>query len=225
MKNFLAGIGMSLLPREWWHGWQPDSTVHYRWASMLSGALQFLAFLSLSASLYFQFLGERRSLYGGGSGGQGVMAFLFATLEYFIYPHHLALGYLTVEGAGRFLGAFAMGDLLPSLPLWLVARFQRRLQASAAEAALGLRVPDTIERVEGLPYELRISTCRPKERWKDRLLTIAFEDRFYEVFREERGQPPRPFVYLLRQAPGHKVIRGHHYYNPNETLRGDDDGN
>ncbi len=218
MKSFLAGIIMSLLPRDWWHGWQPESTVHFRWATMLSGALQFLGFLLVSATLYFQFLGERARLYGGAGGARGVMALIFVTVEYLIYPHHLALGYLAGEGMVRALGAFATGDLLPSLPLWLAARLQRRLQAKAAEAALGPRVPDTVERVEGLPYELRIASCRPKEKWKDKLLTISYEEQFYEVVREERGQPPRQFIYLLRKAPASKVIRGHHYYDPNEPI-------
>ncbi|HSC78573.1 MAG TPA: hypothetical protein VLB32_08415 [Candidatus Acidoferrales bacterium] len=224
MKNFLAGIGMSFLPRTWWGSWQPESTVYYRWATMLSGMLQFLGFLFVSATLYFQFLSERGRVYGGGGGARGVMTLIFVTLEYLIYPHHLALGYLTVEGAARALGAFATGDLLPSLPLWLAARLQQRLQAKAVEAALGPRVSDTVDRVEGLPYELRIASCRPKEKWKDKLLTISYEEQFYEVVREERGEWPRQFVYLLRKAPESKVIRGHHYYDPNEPLRGDDDG-
>ena len=218
MKSFLAGVLMSFLPREWWGNWQPESTVHFRWATMLSGTLQFFGFLFVSATLYFQFLGERARLYGGGGGARGVMAFIFVTLEYLIYPHHLALGYLAGEGVARALGAFATGDLLPSLPLWLAARVQRRLQARAVEVALGPRVPDTVERVEGLPYELRIASCRPKEKWKDKLLTISYEEQFYEVFREERSQPPRQFIYLLRKAPAHKVIRGHHYYRPDEPL-------
>lgn len=216
MKNFLAGIVMSLLPRDWWLGWQPESTVHFRWATMLSGTLQFLGFLLVSATLYFQFLGEHSRIYGGGA--RGAMVLLFATLEYLIYPQHLALGYLAGEGVVRALGAFATGDLLPSLPLWLTARVQRRLQAKAAEVALGPRVPDTVEQVEGLPYELRIASCRLKEKWKDKLLTISYEDQFYEVFREERDRPPRQFVYLLRRAPEGKVIRGHHHYRPDEPL-------
>ena len=73
MRTFLAGIAMSLLPRPWWRGWQPESTVHFRWATMLSGMLQFLGFLFVSATLYFQFLGERARIYGGG-GARGVMA-------------------------------------------------------------------------------------------------------------------------------------------------------
>src|SRR5574337_353281 len=152
MKNFLAGIVMSLLPRAWWRGWEPESTVHFRWATMVSGAMEFVGFLLVSATLYFQFLGERGRIYGGGGGARGVMTLIFVTLEYLIYPHHLALGYLMMEGAARALGAFATGDLLPSLPLWLAALIQQRMQAKAAEVALGPRVPDTVERLDGLPY-------------------------------------------------------------------------
>lgn len=218
MKSFLAGIGMSFLPRAWWRGWQPESTVHFRLATMASGVVEFVAFLMVTGSLYVSFVASRARLYGSRGGPTGAVAWIFASMEFLVYPHHLLVAYLMVEGAGRTIGAFATGELLPSLPLWLAARIQQRLQAKAAEAAMGPRVPDSVEHVEGMPYELRIASCRPKEKWKDKLLTVSYEEQFYEVVREERGQSPRPFIYLLHKAPESKVIRGHHPYDPNEPL-------
>ncbi|MCI0354344.1 MAG: hypothetical protein L0099_04780, partial [Acidobacteria bacterium] len=133
--------------------------------------------------------------------------------------HHLVVAYLMVEGMVRAGAAFITDEILPSLPLWLAARIQQRAQAKAAEATLGFRLPDVVEPVTGLPYDLRILSCRPKEKWKDKLLTIAYEEQFYEVLREERGPRPRQFIYLLRKAPESKVIRGVHQYHPDEPLQ------
>jgi len=221
--NFLAGLWMSALPRTWWRGWEPESTRYFRWATMASGLLQFLLFLFAAANLYVRFVGHRAAVYGGAGSirGGGFVALAFVTLEFLFYPHHLLVGYLMAEGLVRAGAAFITDEVLPSLPLWLVARFQQRASARAAEAALGFRVADTVERVEGMPFELRISSCRPKEKWKDKLLTISYEDEFYEVVREERGPRPRQFIYLLRRAPEHKVIRGLHHYHPDEPLQSD----
>ncbi len=218
MLSFLVGVWMSLLPRSWWRSWQPESTLHFRWAAMASGVLQFLVFLFATASLYVSYVARHAGAYAGAGRLAGLVALVFSTLEFLLYPHHLLLGYLMVEGMVRTGAAFIADEILPSFPLWLAVRWQQRASAKAAEAAMGLRVSDTVERVEGLPYDLRISSCRPKERWNDKLLTITYEDQFYEVLREERGPRPRQFIYLLRKAPESKVIRGHHYYRPDEPL-------
>ena len=218
MLSFLAGLWMSLLPRAWWRSWQPESTLYFRWAAMASGVLQFLVFLFVTADLYVSYVAGHAGVYGGAGRLAGLVALVFSTLEFLLYPHHLLLGYLMVEGMVRTGAAFITDEILPSFPLWLTARILGRARAKAMEAALGLCVPDTVERVEGMPYDLRISSCRPKEKWKDKLLTIAYEEQFYEVLREERGPRPRQFIYLLRKAPESKVIRGVHHYRPDEPL-------
>ncbi len=221
MGNFLVGVWMSALPRAWWRDWGPESTVYFRWAAMASGLLQFLLFLFAIANLYVRFVGQRAAVYGGAGStrGGGLIALVFVTLEFLIYPHHLVVVYLMVEGMVRAGAAFITDEIVPSLPLWLAARLQQRASAKAADAALGLRVPDVVEPVTGLPYDLRVLSCRPKEKWKDKLLTIAYEEQFYEVLREERGPLPRQFIYLLRKAPESKVIRGVHQYHPDEPLQ------
>jgi hypothetical protein len=78
-------------------------------------------------------------------------------------------------------------------------------------------VADEVEPGDGAEFDLRIATCRKKP-W-DSLLTISFEDRLYELAGERPGEPPRPFLYLLRFHPANKVVRRIHRYDPYETLR------
>jgi hypothetical protein len=93
----------------------------------------------------------------------------------------------------------------------LKERLAKSLQREAPPVA------DTVETGDGPEFDLRIASCREKP-W-DRLLTISYEDRLYEVAEERPGEPPRPFLYLLRFHPANKVVRRIHRYDPYETLR------
>jgi hypothetical protein len=78
-------------------------------------------------------------------------------------------------------------------------------------------VADEVEPGDGSEFDLRIASCREKP-W-DHLLTVSYEDRLYELAEEQPGEPPRPFLYLLRFHPANKVVRRIHRYDPYETLR------
>lgn len=78
-------------------------------------------------------------------------------------------------------------------------------------------IADVVEPGDGAEFDLRIASCREKP-W-DPLLTISYEDRLYEVSSERPGEPPHPFLYLLRFHPANKVVRRIHRYDPYETLR------
>lgn len=93
----------------------------------------------------------------------------------------------------------------------LKQRLARSLQREAPPIA------DTVEPGDGTEFDLRIASCREKA-W-DSLLTISYEDRLYEVAEERPGEPPHPFLYLLRFHPANKVVRRIHRYDPYETLR------
>ncbi|MBI4466604.1 MAG: hypothetical protein HY656_04145 [Acidobacteria bacterium] len=229
LGSFLAGILLSLLPERYRRWWEPASTVHFRGAAFLSGLVQcvgcFLAFL-LRYLAFFQ----RRVVEMGGAvieagaeealAGQGVQfgMGIVTTLEYVLQPLTVLLIYFTLEGVVRLAGAAFTEEVLPTLPLHLVAWAQERLEARRAERALGPPVVDTVERGDGKHYDLGIASCRPKPNW-DRLMTVAYEDEFYEVIKEERGARPRQFIYLLRKMPEGKVIRGLHHYRPDEPLQ------
>jgi hypothetical protein len=82
---------------------------------------------------------------------------------------------------------------------------------------MGPRVADVVERPGTPDGQLRIASCRPKPTW-DHLMTVKYEDEFYEVGTEKMGTPPRPYVYLLRKLPQGKAIRSLHHYRPEESL-------
>jgi hypothetical protein len=53
-------------------------------------------------------------------------------------------------------------------------------------------------------YDLKIYSSQPKLEW-DSQATIQFENRLYEMFKEESGAKPRRFVYFLRKNPAGRV--------------------
>jgi len=228
MVSFLAGILLSLLPERYRRWWEPASTLDFLRASFVSGLVQGLGCFVVFILRYLAFFQQRVMEMGGqvmGAGAEealGVSSVQYGmgvvtTLEYLIQPLTLLLIYFALEGAVRLAGAAFTEQILPSLPLHLTAWAQERLAQRRAERALGPPVVDTVERGDGKEYELRIASCRSKSSW-DRLMTVAYEDQFYEVVKEERAARPRPFVYLLKKIPESKVIRGLHRYRPDETL-------
>jgi len=48
-------------------------------------------------------------------------------------------------------------------------------------------------------YDLKVYSCRPKRDWNT-LVTIEFEEQWYQLFKDERGPKPRPYIYYLRKS-------------------------
>ena len=92
-----------------------------------------------------------------------------------------------------------------------------RLGAARAAEAAGPAVPDLVERISSLAYQLRIASCRPKPTW-DHLMTVEYEDELYEIVEEKQGAAPHPYIYLLRKLPEGRAIRSLHHYRPEESL-------
>jgi hypothetical protein len=61
--------------------------------------------------------------------------------------------------------------------------------------------PDEIVRAKGgrADYDLKIYSCRRKEDWNS-YVTIEFEEKWYQLVRDEKGTKTHPFVYFLRKA-------------------------
>jgi hypothetical protein len=62
-------------------------------------------------------------------------------------------------------------------------------------------VPDEVVRGKSRShYDLKIYSCRRKEDWNT-YVTIEFEERWYQLVRDEKGTKTHPFIYYLRKAP------------------------
>lgn len=226
--SYVAGTFLALLPQRYRRWVEERGGSHFTSAAVASGLLQFLGCLGAFIGRYFLFRQQRMDKWAAdviargaeevfaGAGAQHTMGFM-TTVEYLIQPFTLVLLYFTFEGAVRLLAGLVTGEVVGTLPLQGVAWLHGKVEARWAEWKLGPRIVDLVQKGDGAAYDLRILSCRPKKTW-DRMMTIVFLEEFYELVGEERGPLPRQFIYLLRRAPEGKVIRGHHYYRPDEPL-------
>jgi len=67
-------------------------------------------------------------------------------------------------------------------------------------------------------FDLKIYSCRPKADWNSEV-TIAFDDQWYQLIKDEKSSKPRPYIYYLRKIsatrPGMAIRR----YDPGEVLK------
>lgn len=193
-------------------------------SAVLSGILEILVCVGLLIHRYFVFMNARlaalplKAMLKAAErlGETLIMAFgnVFM-VEYILQFTTLFLIFLTLEGAVRVFAALGNGEVLPSLPLQLLALLHAQLKAGGREIRLGRRIRDEVELTGG--QSLRIASCRPKA-W-NHLVTISFNGELYEVAREVKGPAPRPFVYILKKKSLSGVVRGLHLYDPDEVLK------
>ncbi|MGA2609478.1 MAG: hypothetical protein ABSH01_18715 [Terriglobia bacterium] len=228
-SDYLLGTMVSLLPKSYRSCWAWATSADFRRATILSGIIETVLCGVIYVSRYIYFIQYRTGTIADAAmkrgGGEEVLASMaaqfgmgFTTLaEYVFSPLSLLLCYFALEGTLRAFSAALTEDTPGTLPLHVLGWSIERVQRWRAEKALGPRVVDEVHRFTGISYDLGIASCRPKK-W-GRLLTIEFEGKFYELYEEKRGVPPRPYLYFLRENPKGKVIRGPHHYHPEEVLR------
>jgi hypothetical protein len=217
----------SLVPQPWRRALAVTT-----FASGISGIAEFLFCLIALGYRYFTFMhlptfaDTNIMVKAARQHGEAVVmgSGLLLSIEYLLHPLTIVLGYFAAEGLVRAIAASITHEVVPSFPFYLLFVVHERWLRVHRERAMGERIVDDVRFYESSPCCLRIASCRPKETW-NRLTTIAYQDQMYELAAAQEGNPPRPFVYLLRKKPEHKIIRGIHYYDPEETLeqkRGDD---
>ncbi len=226
--RFPLAMALSFLPASWRRKLVRVDASDLRTPALISGILQIAACAALIALRYPAFVRnamgaegmERAQLGAMEKGGEtAVMGFgLVLLAAYLVHPVTLLLDYFCLEGVVRALAAFVTGEAVPTLPLVGAAWALGRTQAAAAEKALGPRIVDLVQTGDGSLYNLLIASCRIKEGW-DRLMTVSYQEKLYEVTHHEEGPPPRRFLYHLRLKPEGKVVRGLYHYDPAEALR------
>jgi hypothetical protein len=135
-------------------------------------------------------------------------------IEYVLFhPLGLLCLYLAFEGFIRFAGGIAASEVVPSLPVVLALKIYAYVRGARERRAVQhlAAIPDSFE-VLAPGERLRIAAASPKPNWNASII-IGIEGECYEVEREERGAPPRAYVYILRRAPIGKAMRGYEVYD------------
>ncbi len=203
--SFLIDLMLSFLPPRYRSAWRHSASGSLVRAAAVSGFLEMVVFGTLYIVGFVTAFTHLAVI--------GPLAFV----EYLFYPKSWPLAFFFFDGTIRWLTSLS-GQAVGSLALYPAAWIHGWLERRAERRRLGPMVPDTIERGDGTRYELRISSCRPKGNW-DKWMTVMYEEKLYEIAAAELGQPPRPYLYLLRTKPESKVIRGLHRYDPNEVFQ------
>ena len=229
MLNLLLGALVCLLPAQLRNRFELASSGDLHRATILSGLLETGVGLLLYAGRYIYFLQYRVGTFADAAlkakGGEDALASeavqfgmgYVSLVEYIFSPLSLLLSFMAIEGAVRVLAAAVAAESPPTLPLYLAAWGYERLRAARAERALGPRVVDEVHLMRGTTYDLGVASCRRKPEWSP-LTTVEYQDKLYELHEAKKGVPPRPFIYLLREIPRGKVIRGLYHYHPEEAL-------
>jgi hypothetical protein len=229
--SFLVGWLCAFLPVRYRRGFYVSPA-----AALWSGLSEFLPCLVLFIYRYFTFSthqlagGTGSAMMGAASkgGDAAVMGSgLFMMVNYIFDPLTLLNLYFLVEGILRTSATIVTGEVVPILPLQLIAWGHGKLEDQYSELAAGPRIADEVERLPltinagADAITLRIASCRAKENWTA-LTTIVYEDQLFELARQEKdGSKPsssRPFIYFLRKKPEWKIVRGVHNYDPEEVL-------
>lgn len=226
--NLLISMLLSLLPPRYRRRFRSYSETEVARGGFWSGLAQAIGCLALWMVRFLWFVQYRTGTLAQGLIDKGRpeamasehVAFgagLVTWIEYVLQPMSLLLLYFIVEGVVRYVSAYLHDETMATMPLQMIAWIGEWDDHRRQEKWLGEKIPDEVLRGSGQDFEYRIASCRRKE-WTSSS-TISYEEGLYEVFKEEQGELPRRFVYFLKKAPAHKVVRGLHNYDPEEVMK------
>jgi len=214
MQSFLRDFLLSFCPAKVRQTWRPGSQLTLLRFAMWGGAAQFLL-ISFALIVEFKHFFILRSqqiaphMDGVNSTGEAVVTVL-VVFEFLLHPLSFFLAYLAFEGAIRFIGSLITSDIVPSLLVFLFFKISASTSRSISRQRRGPLVEDAVQRLSD--DRIRIASAAVKAGWNSSV-TIGIDGRWFEVEREERAQPPRPYVYFLRPAPPGKILRGYREYH------------
>jgi hypothetical protein len=201
----IGSVIVCAVPARYRRTWPLQNDDDLRGPAIVSGLLEF--FLGAPGTMLY--VGTAIAVAKGGFGVAGLVLNPF-------FP----FVWLFAEGAVRFLAAFASGQILPTLPLAIIARIHGSKDEKEAALHLGALIPDKVERGEGKPWDLRVLSCRAKAHWNP-YMTIRFEGEFYQMIQPDITAGARKFVYLLRKHPSTRLVVVVYEYDPGDVLKPD----
>ena len=233
MMHFLAGLVLSLFPARYRGETFRADNDELRVVTVYSALLQMLACLGFYIWRYVEFirfrvddLGERVVETASDAAlanpqlqmGIGIVSLL----EYAFQPLSLLLVYFLFEGMVRWVSAAFTKESMGTLPLVATGWVHDFMEERAEEKKRGAALADTVEAREtgeesGAEFDLRISSQNEKQGW-GRSLTLLYQNKYYLVWKQVEGDPPRPFVYLLKEVPPEERTLRMHRYDPKESL-------
>jgi len=227
--QLLLGMLLSLLPKRFRDRLPASAQTDLRLGAIVSGLGAFAFCLVTFIARYLDFFQYRVGDLGQRAidrGAEGILAHGYVqygmgaatSVEYVLKPLSIALMYFGIEGMLRALAALTTHEITGTLPFYISAAVEDRLSQARAERALGPRVPDIFEEVYSNEYDARIFTCRRRRHW-NRMMTLSWNDKFYEVLGEQSGRPPHHFIYRLRKSSKGRTVRAVHYFDPEELMK------
>jgi hypothetical protein len=231
MQTYFLGPFLALLPKRWRESLPESFSVQWKRATVLSGLAE--SVLALTAMVYWYSYSMatwvERAMASAPAGKIPASAneqeIGFAAVVIFaMHPLTWLIGYFSMEGAVRLLGAAISENILGILPLYLLDRaavkiIGRRAGITSppdrenyfAVAGGAMREKLLIARLPMVPDELlvtrnateemlEIRSCRPKEDWVPPRV-VRYGDSYYRLEGNSKGTNSRPFAYILRRLP------------------------
>ena len=221
MWIYLSGPFLSLLPASWRANLPYAESIKWRRAAFVSGALEACASLCALVVWYSYSVTHHTRLQ--------LSLALRAHPDIHPVPELLGLmGFISValnvvtwvicwfwfEGVIRAFGAAFTGEIVGTLPLWIIDQSYRAVSRWNRNRRRLQLAPDEITWCkDGQVEVLRVMSCRPKTSWEKRP-TIRIKEEFFQVDKSIPGLGTRPYVYHLRRLQSGEIIRGLEDYDP-----------
>ena len=196
----VGSVFVCVIPERYRRWWPIRNEAELRGPAIASGILETLIGAPGPALYFAVALNAARS--GLGISGLILNPYLFLVFVFF-------------EGLFRLLAALASAQILPTLPLQIIA-WIHAARDKAAASKLGTLIADRVEKAEGKSYDLRVLSCRSKDHWNT-FNTIHFDGEFYQLLREETAGA-RQFEYFLRRNPATRLLVVVYEYRPDDVL-------
>lgn len=212
-----------LLPKRWRKNDRHGAGKYLARAALISGLAEalialvllsfwYLLFFGALDSRYVHYLDETMSAvpYAAEFVGEGGLIGLI------INPFTWLIVYFGFEGAARAFAALATGEVVGTLPLYLLEFAWRHIKRKRPTPEPPL-VPDEVTPGGGT-CDIQIASCRKREGWVYPF-TLRFAGGYFQVMDHKCiTVGPRPHIYSLRRLPIGEPARGLQPYDPTDVL-------